>query len=71
VHFEYTFHASQNKTGENREKPHQKRAMSLHFQGNCGYGPQVGMRTGAQKVVIFQGLAALTEKEAPHAGANC
>ena len=29
------------------------------------------MRTGAQKVLIFQGLAALTEKEAPNAGANC
>ena len=31
----------------------------------------MGMRTGAQKVLIFQGLTALTEKEAPNAGANC
>jgi len=29
------------------------------------------MRTGAQKALILQGFAALTEKEAPHAGANC
>ncbi len=51
------------KTGEKREKPRQKRAMSLHFQRDYDDGPRVGLRRKEEMVFCFLSERTTTDNQ--------